>query len=224
MTDADSERALVRHWDEIYGSRDIGSLSWFQPVHRLALEWIDDLVLDPDAPIVDVGAGASPLARDLLGRGHHDVTAVDWSSSALASAGGEPSGTGPRVRTVRADVLDRWVDGHRYALWHDRAVFHFLTEPASRATYRTRLREALCPGGYVLMGTFAPDGPDHCSGLPVARYGPGALSAEIGPGFRALRSAGETHVTPTGSQQSFTWLLMRREPAGAPTLRTDARS
>ncbi len=224
MADAESERSLMHHWDRIYGSRDVGSLSWYQPTDRLALEWIGDLALAPDAPIVDVGAGASPLARDLLGRGHHDVTAVDWSSSALASAGGEPGGTGPRVRTVQADVLDRWVDGRRFALWHDRAVFHFLTRPASRATYRARLREALCPGGYVMMGTFAPDGPDHCSGLPVARYGPGALAAEIGAGFRPERSAHETHVTPTGSLQTFTWVLMRCEPAGDPALPTDARS
>ncbi|HEY0698533.1 MAG TPA: methyltransferase domain-containing protein [Micromonospora sp.] len=205
------------HWDEVYGRAVVTQVSWFQREPRCSLELVAESGIRPEEALVDVGAGASVLVDRLLDAGYRDVTALDLAADALAVA---RSRLGPRageVHWVTGDLL-RWQPDRRYRLWHDRAVFHFLTEPAERDRYRTVLRRVVPPGGHIVIGTFAADGPTHCSGLPTARYAPDQLAAEF-PGFEVVRHVREEHRTPGGSLQPFTWLLLvdrRRTGTGDP--------
>jgi trans-aconitate methyltransferase len=209
-TGATAEQATPeQHWEGIYRTRGPDSLSWYQPVPTTALNWIDGLGLDPHAPVVDVGAGASALVDGLLDRGHRDVTALDISAAALRTARDRLGDRAPQVRWVVGDLL-AWTPPRHFALWHDRAVFHFLTAAADRSRYRDLLLDALDERGYALIATFAPDGPTHCSGLPVARWAADALAAVFAPDLTVVRTGREVHRTPTGAEQPFTWVLLRR--------------
>ncbi len=202
-----SERA--GHWAEVYTRRGDTQVSWFarEPVYSLKL--LDAVGADPGLPAVDVGAGASRLVDALLARGFADVTALDVSDDGLAHARERLGSDAARVRWVVTDLLD-WVPDRRFGLWHDRAVFHFLTDPDDRRRYRELLDAALAPGGLVVIGTFADRGPEFCSGLPTARYSPGELAAALGDGLHVVAERGEDHVTPAGVVQPFTWLALRR--------------
>jgi len=202
------------HWDDVYGTRRVDEVSWFQhrPVTSLAL--LEGLALPSEAGIVDVGGGASTLVDELVAAGHRDVTVVDVSETALDAArgrlavtvgGGGTSG----VAWVRADVTS-WVPGRTFAAWHDRAVFHFLVDPGDRAHYRAVLAGALDPGAHAVVATFAVDGPTTCSGLPVQRYDADDLVAELGEGFDLVEARRELHTTPGGATQPFTWVVLRR--------------
>src|ERR1035437_9248667 len=161
----------------------------------------------PHTPIIDAGAGAGSLTGQLAAAGFTDLTAVDISAAALLAAcqrlAGHPAAS--RIRGIPADLLT-WQPARRYGLWHDRAVFHFLTDPASRTAYLATLRTALQPGGTVILAAFALDGPTHCSGLPVARYSPTGLARALGPGFSTTGTTSEQHTTPDGTIQPFTWV------------------
>jgi SAM-dependent methyltransferase len=199
-----------RHWDEVYGRVGAEQVSWFQTDAAVSLSMI--AAAGGVRSVVDVGAGASVLVDGLLEAGIGDVTLVDVSASALQTT---RERVGPRAATMRFVVADvrQWRPGRRFDVWHDRAVFHFLTEPADRAAYRRTLRQSLAAGGHVVIGTFAADGPTHCSGLPVARYDPRSLGAQF-PDLRVVGSRRVEHVTPAGVVQPFTWLLLT---AGRPT-------
>lgn len=197
------------HWDGIYRTREPDSVSWYQPVPTTALDWIGGLGLDLRAPVVDVGSGASTLVDGLLDRGHRDVTALDISTTALQAARARLGGRAGQVRWVVGDLLD-WRPARRFALWHDRAVFHFLTGAADRARYRDLLLGALDDDGYALIATFASDGPTHCSGRPVVRWDAESLASVLGPGLTLVRTGREVHRTPTASEQPFTWVLLHR--------------
>ena len=183
-------------------------MSWYQPEASTSLALVDALPVGPDAAVVDVGAGASPFLPALAGRGFRDLTAVDLSAAALdalARAAGEPGA----VRTEVADVRT-WAPGRAYGLWHDRAVLHFVVAEEDRAAYLATLATAV-PQGVAIVGTFAPDGPEECSGLPVHRYGPGDLTAALAAaGFVAVEERREVHTTPWGAEQPFTWVAARR--------------
>lgn len=193
-------------WDDVHDDRLVEGVSWWQFVPRLSLDLIDAAGLGPDDPIIDVGSGWSMLIDHLLDRGHLDVTAIDISANALRAVRNRLGGR-PAVLEV-ADVLDL-DQGRRYALWHDRAVFHFLTHPGDRDAYRASLDRSLAPGGWAVLATFGPSGPDRCSGLPVVRYSHEELAAEF-PGFELVAASGEDHRTPWGSTQQFTAVLLRR--------------
>lgn len=194
------------HWDEIYGRRDREVLSWFQAEPTVSLQLIGS-VTGPDASVVDVGAGRSTLARHLLDRGYEDVTLVDISETALAAMAQELGG---RVATIRADVT-AWTPPRTWDLWHDRAMVHFLTDQADRDAYVAALRRALRPGGHAVISTFAVDGPERCSGLPVVRYGPDELLELVGTeDFDLLAHRPEVHCTPRGGTQRFHAVLLRR--------------
>ena len=183
------------------------SVSWYQQRPTLSLELFESLGAQPDQPVVDVGGGASVLVDALLDRGFSDLSVLDISASALERS---RSRLGPRadlVRWHRADVLD-WRPGRRYALWHDRAVFHFLAQSAERSRYVSTMQSALLPGAHVVIGTFAPDGPEKCSGLTVRRYDAAGLSAELGDRFELLEQRREEHHTPAGAVQVFSWVAM----------------
>lgn len=200
----------AQHWAEVYTRRGDTQVSWYtaepSPAHAL----IDAAAgLDPGLPAVDVGAGASRFVDALLARGFTDVTALDVSDDGLAHSRARLGAAAQRVRWTVVDVLD-WVPDRRFGLWHDRALFHFLTEERDRARYRDLLESALAPDALVVVGTFAADGPEQCSGLPTSRYGPAELAAALGSGLRVVAHRREEHVTPAGGVQPFTWLALRR--------------
>ena len=175
-----------------------------------SLQLIDALDLPLDAAIIDVGGGASTLVDHLLAQGRSDLAVLDISASALQAARervGDPS----TVTWINEDLL-AWRPSRQYALWHDRAVFHFLVEPVERAAYLDTLDRALARAGTVVIGTFAADGPPKCSGLPVMRYTVGGLASALGPDFEVIETLREQHTTPAGSIQPFTWITARRSP------------
>lgn len=206
-TSTSSSRA--RQWNEVYQTKDAERVSWFQSNPTVSLELLNRLHLDRAQPVIDVGGGASMLVDRLLERGHTDVTVLDVSAHALCLA---QRRLGDRAQFVHWESVDllRWRPVRRFALWHDRAVFHFLTDPPDQVRYRELATTSITPGGYLILATFAADGPDRCSGLPVARYSADELAERLGPGFTTVTTRHEHHRTPTGADQPFTWLLMRR--------------
>lgn len=202
----------AEHWDATYRERGAGGVSWFQAEPAASLALIEALGVGPRTAVVDVGGGASVLVDRLAGRGFTDLTVVDVSAVALDLAGpGRTAGT--TVERITADVLT-WSPARTYGLWHDRAVFHFLTEAADRHAYLATLRRAVPVGGAVIVATFAPDGPESCSGLPVTRYAPEELAAVL-EGFDVVETRRDEHVTPWGTVQPFTFVAARRAGAAA---------
>jgi SAM-dependent methyltransferase len=195
-------------WQFTYQHKDPRELSWFQREPVMSLALLEAARLQPGSAVVDVGGGASTLADHLLTRGVTDVTVLDIAEAALQASLAR-LGDGARTVTWLAQDLLSWTPTRRYDLWHDRAVYHFLTDPADRDEYQAVLDAALSPGGHVVIGTFAEDGPQSCSGLPVARYGPRTLAQQF-HGYAVITADREEHHTPTGSIQPFTWLLLRR--------------
>jgi cyclopropane fatty-acyl-phospholipid synthase-like methyltransferase len=195
-------------WEGVHGDKEVDGVSWWQSVPELSLGLVDAAGIGLDDPVIDVGAGWSTLVDHLLRRGFRDLTAVDLSTTALATVRDRLGPDGAGVVLEVADVLDLR-PGRRFALWHDRAVYHFLTEPEERADYVASLERCLCLRGWVVIATFGPDGPTTCSGLPIVRYTHAELAAQF-PGYELVATSGEDHVTPWGSTQQFTAVLLRR--------------
>lgn len=194
------------YWDHRYATIGDTAVSWFQESPEISLELIH-AVADTHASVVDVGGGASRLVDRLLEQGHRDVTVVDLSQEALNGAR-ERVGQAP-VTWVVTDIRD-WQPDRTFDVWHDRAAYHFLTDPDDQQQYWLLVRESVPQGGHVVVATFAEDGPDACSGLPITRYSPAALQQAMGMGFEVLRTRREQHTTPTGGTQSFQWTLAQR--------------
>lgn len=199
------------HWEGVYRTKAATDVSWYQPEARRSLELIRRVATDNDAPILDVGGGASTLVDGLLGTGYRAVTVLDISPTALAIAADRLGPRAAGVAWVAADVLAAGLPSDSYEVWHDRAVFHFLAGPEDRARYVAQVRRAVRPGGHVIVASFSPEGPARCSGLEVVRYSPEAMHAEFGSGFRLVDSVREDHHTPTGATQSFVYCLCRVE-------------
>lgn len=197
-------------WEGVHDFKAVDGVSWWQSVPELSLGLVDQAGVDRDDPVIDVGAGWSTLVDHLVERRYRDLTAIDLSVTALDTVRERLGDAGDHVVLRVADVLDLRPN-RTYALWHDRAVFHFLTEPDERADYLGSLERCLRPGGQVIVATFGPDGPTTCSGLPIVRYTHRELAAEF-PGYELLATSGEDHVTPWGSSQQFTAVLLRRTP------------
>jgi trans-aconitate methyltransferase len=197
------------HWENVYTTKGETELSWFQENPAPSLELIAATGLSEDAAIIDIGGGASRLIDDMLARKFRRVTVLDLSGAALLAAKERLGGAGPDVQWMVADVT-KWEPTETYDLWHDRAAFHFLTEAGDRAGYLSRLKIALKPGGYCIIATFAPDGPERCSGLPVVRYNAESLSRTLGDEFGLLKTQRHSHTTPWGSEQRFQFSLFRR--------------
>jgi hypothetical protein len=204
------QRSRRQHWEDAYRGRDASELSWFEPVPKRALALIQRMGLSPDDAIIDIGGGLSSLSDALAAEGHTDVTVLDISAEAI-QRGAERRGSPSGVKTIVADITT-WRPERRYRVWHDRAVLHFLVDPADRDAYRRALLTALSRGGDVAIATFAPSGPDRCSGLPVQRYGRDTLHAFLGEVFELRDSAEFDHVTPAGRVQRFHmgWFRRRR--------------
>ena len=197
----DTAHANRDHWERIYTDKRPGEVSWYEAVPRSSIAAIERIGLPLDAPIIDVGGGASRLAEELLRRGHTDVTVADISAKALERArDGFPDPD--RVQWVVADVRDHDF-GRRFAVWHDRAVFHFMVSEEERNAYLATMERSLQLDGHAVIATFGPDGPPRCSGLPVERYGPDELAAALGDRFQLVSSHLEEHRTPGGASQQF---------------------
>jgi 2-polyprenyl-3-methyl-5-hydroxy-6-metoxy-1,4-benzoquinol methylase len=191
------------HWEKIYQQKPPNKVSWYRPHLETSLGLIEHAAPDPTAPIVDVGGGESTLVDDLLARGYKNITVLDISQTAIDANQkrlGEDSG---RVHWLAADITKVDLTPGAYAVWHDRAVFHFLTAPADRAAYVRLVARAVRPGGHVIVCTFGPDGPTRCSGLHVLRYDAESLHREFGTRLRLLASSKELHQTPSGTVQQF---------------------
>jgi SAM-dependent methyltransferase len=198
-------RERAGHWDEVYTRRGSEEVSWFQSEPTVSLELINALGIDRAAAVIDVGGGASTLVDHLLAAGFEDVSVLDVSDVALQVGRSRIGAPAARVAWLREDVL-AWRPERRFGLWHDRAVFHFLTEARDRETYLETMWSAIKPGGGLVMATFADDGPEQCSGLPVRRYPAEELVALLGPRFAMAESRREFHMTPGGVVQLFTWV------------------
>lgn len=204
------------HWDQVYRTTSPDRVSWYQAELELSLGLIRRAAPETSAAIIDVGGGASTLVDSLLGAGYHRVTVLDVSGVALAAAQARLGAAAAPVTWLEADVLETPFRAGGFDLWHDRAVFHFLTRPSDRRRYVAQVGRAVLPGGHVLVATFAPDGPSRCSGLNVARYSAEGLHAEFGAGFRLISSHREEHHTPSDRTQAFTYCLFRTRESPAP--------
>jgi SAM-dependent methyltransferase len=198
------------HWEHIYATKAPMQISWYQEHPHCSLHFIQRTSIQPTDPIIDVGGGTSTLVDDLFAAGFLAVTVLDISATALLLARQRLGASADNVTWIEADITQATLPQHTYAVWHDRAVFHFLTQPADRQRYIDSLRQAIRPGGHVIMATFAPEGPQQCSGLNVLRYSPESLHRALGDGFDLVDSVSETHHTPWGAEQKFMYCYCRR--------------
>lgn len=198
------------HWDRVYDSKSSDAVSWYAPHLERSLALIEEAGLGPDARIIDVGGGASTLPGDLLDLGYANVSVLDISASALEVAKTQLGDRAAAVDWRVGDVTMVELPEAGFDLWHDRAVFHFLTTDAQRTAYIGQVRRALAPNGRIIVATFGLDGPEKCSGLPVARYDDEGLKAEFGASFERLHCVTESHETPWGSAQEFVYCLCKR--------------
>lgn len=205
---ANMERA--RHWDAVYESKADSAVSWFEPAPIVSLELIRALD-PPPRSLIDVGGGASRLVDCWLSSGGEgDIAVLDVSEVALNKVKARLGPQAQRVRFLVGDVTQRF-DVGTFDLWHDRAVFHFLTEPEERQRYAALAARSVRPGGHAILGAFAPEGPKKCSGLEVCRYDAAGLARELGPCFQLVSQRQHEHVTPSGAVQAFCFAVLRRE-------------
>jgi SAM-dependent methyltransferase len=185
------------HWEQLWTSRGGSDVSWHEPTPAVSLRLMEAAGLSPESCVVDVGGGDSRLVDALVERGLRCVTVLDISRAALVRAQERLGNAGRLVTWIATDVTASWridpVD-----IWHDRAVFHFLVDSDDRRRYLNHLRETLKPSGTAIIATFAPEGPERCSGLPVVRYAPETLAEELGPEYQLVESLRHDHLTPTG--------------------------
>ena len=200
------------HWEQVYTTKASSGVSWFQEHARQSVQLIQQTGASPDASIIDVGGGASTLVDDLLDGGYRKIAVLDLSEAALAASQSRLGDLATKVSWLVGDISTLELPRHAYDVWHDRAVFHFLTSPQKRKAYVESVLHAVKPGGHVVVATFAEDGPQKCSGLEVMRYNADGLHAEFGAPFTLLQQEREEHRTPFGTVQRFIYCLCRKEP------------
>jgi SAM-dependent methyltransferase len=198
------------HWEKVFTSKAPGQVSWHQDHLSNSLALLRESGLDRTARIIDAGSGDSTFVDDLLELGFRDVTVLDVSQAALQRAKDRLGERAQPVTWIQADLLSSSMPTGHYDLWHDRAFFHFLLEEPQRQRYVQIAREAVKTGGFLILATFAIDGPEGCSGLKTRRYSPESLLAEFGPGFELLDHRPERHLTPGGLEQRFLYCLLRK--------------
>ena len=191
------------HWDKVYGTKAPDQVSWFRPHLETSMSFIERSAPDHSARIIDVGGGESTLVDDLLERGYSNITVLDISRTAVDVTKTRLGRRASLVEWLVGDVTMIDLPAKTYDVWHDRAVFHFLTSPTDRSAYVERVRTSVKPGGHVVIGTFGPEGPAKCSGLDVRRYDADSLHGEFGTRFRLIDSTKEIHQTPFGTTQQF---------------------
>jgi ubiquinone/menaquinone biosynthesis C-methylase UbiE len=201
---------IKQHWEKIYSTKTPDSVSWFQEHADLSVRLIRNTGLGKDAAVIDVGGGTSRLVDDLVDEGYTDLTVLDLSSAAIAVAKQRLGKRANVVHWMEGDITSIELPMNRFDIWHDRAVFHFLTDPVDRHAYVERVMKAVRVGGHVIVATFAEDGPDQCSGLPVMRYEPETLHVEFGDAFQLVEHEKEAHLTPSGTVQQFVYCYCRK--------------
>lgn len=197
------------HWQNVYTTKNSATVSWFQAEATPSLEAFAKLNVVKDTPIIDIGGGASTLVDALLADGWSDVSILDIAESALEVPKARLGSAAAEVEWIVADITE-WQPKRHYGLWHDRAVFHFLTAPQQRTAYRSALEAGVAHGGHVILATFALDGPEKCSGLPVQRHDAASAQQELGPKFKLMETWPQAHTTPGGNTQNFNWCLFQR--------------
>ena len=197
------------HWESVYERKAVDQVSWFRPHLDQSLKYLDRLALPKDARLIDVGAGASTFVDDVLARGFTRPTIADLSSKALEVSKQRLGARAADVDWLVGDITTLELPERAYDFWHDRAVFHFLREPADRARYVAQVKRAVKPGGHVLIATFGPQGPQRCSDLDTMRYSGDELHAQFGGEFQKVDELLELHGTPSGKQQEFVYCLCR---------------
>jgi SAM-dependent methyltransferase len=204
-----SDLGRQAHWKNVYTTKDEKAVSWFQERPDISLDLIRATGVDASASIIDIGGGSSRLVDALIDEGFKAVIILDLSQMALAKSKLRLGARGAQVQWLVADVTT-WEPSQTYDVWHDRAALHFLTDPKDRAAYVARLIRAVRPGGHVIIETFAPDGPERCSGLPVVRYDAATLGELLGRSFELVEHSRHDYQTPTGATQRFQFSRFRR--------------
>ena len=202
--------AVKDHWEQVYSTRMTEKLGWYRPRLDLSLAWIDEIGLDVGDPIIDVGGGTSTLIDNLIDKGFESITVLDISENALKTSRKRLGRQSRDIMWLDADVTSHRLPKNQFMLWHDRAMFHFLTAEEDRLTYRENLLRALRPGGHAIIGTFSPEAPPRCSGLPVKRYDPDHLRAELGNELVFIKEEKMLHITPGGIEQWYQFSLFSR--------------
>jgi SAM-dependent methyltransferase len=198
------------HWEKVYQTKAADSVSWYRQHLDVSLELLEQGGLSRTSQLIDIGGGASTLVDDLLERGMKGVTVLDISAAALAVPQARLGARASAVNWIVADVLQAELPEAAFDFWHDRAVFHFLTDPVDARTYAQKAGRAVKSGGYALIAGFAPDGPERCSGLPVARRSADDIARIFAPAFSLQQARAERHLTPAGTAQSFAYALLKR--------------
>ena len=198
------------HWESIYDEKQPDDVSWHQAEPRLSLQLIEAVAINKEARILDVGGGASRLASFLLAAGYKNISVLDISQKTLQYAKAQLDSRGDEIEWIASDILS-FSPKIKLELWHDRALFHFLTDPKDRQRYVDVLKRSLNADGYVMIASFAIDGPTQCSGLPIVQYDGAKLSNELGAGFTLLKQEIEIHRTPWGADQKFIYCLFQRK-------------
>jgi SAM-dependent methyltransferase len=199
-----------QHWEGVYATKSTTEVSWFRPHLDLSLELIERFSPGPSAAIIDIGAGACTLVDDLMERGYSDISVLDISAAATGTAKDRLGPAAARVQWLVGDICEIPLPPSRYDLWHDRAVFHFLTSPDQRAAYAAQAAASLKPGSHIILATFGPEGPLRCSGLDTVRYSASALAAEFASAFRPLENHIDWHTTPSGGRQQFLYCVLQK--------------
>jgi 2-polyprenyl-3-methyl-5-hydroxy-6-metoxy-1,4-benzoquinol methylase len=200
-----------RHWETVYGAKAPDAVSWYRPHLETSLALIERAVGGHSAPIIDVGGGESTLVDDLLARGYENITVLDVSQTAIDVSKKRLGLANEKVHWLLADITEAQLEPGAYDVWHDRAVFHFLTSSEQRVAYVRQVAHAVKPGGYVIISTFGPEGPTKCSGLDVVRYDAETLHDQFGVRFRLMESSKELHHTPFGTTQQFLYCYCKVE-------------
>jgi 2-polyprenyl-3-methyl-5-hydroxy-6-metoxy-1,4-benzoquinol methylase len=199
------------HWEDVYRSKSPEQVSWYRPHLNLSLSLIAQAAPDRRAAVIDVGGGEATLVDDLLAQGYSDVSVLDISEAAIEVAQARVGENAGAVHWIAGDITNCDLPTNRYDLWHDRAVFHFLTEVAQRRAYVRQVARAVKPGGHVIVATFGPEGPQKCSGLDIVRYDADGLHGEFGAKFQLLEHLTEVHETPWGAPQQFLYCFCRKD-------------
>ncbi len=198
------------HWEQLYSSKADNNVSWFQEHAELSLRLIRETGIPKSAAIIDIGGGASTLVDDLLLDGYTSLTVLDLSATALAATRKRLGSRANDIEWLEENITNALLPAYDYDVWHDRAVFHFLTTPEERQAYIKNVLRSIKPGGHMIIATFAEDGPTQCSGLPVMRYSADQLHAEFGTSFKLLQHKMEEHRTPSGAMQKFVYCCFRK--------------
>ena len=199
-----------QHWNQVYENKKATEVSWYEPMPETSLDYITECKLKKDAAIIDIGGGDSFLAEFLIGRGYTDITVVDISESAINRARQRLGEKADEIKWIVADAAEFKPD-RQYDLWHDRAAFHFLTEDEKVEKYLKTIKEAVKPGGYVVLGTFSETGPTKCSGLEIRQYSISEMQALFAEGFTTMSCKNVDHTTPSGGTQNFTFCSFQKQ-------------